>query len=123
MDPENTNPRAELEERLRFETLIADLSSKFVNLPAGEVDREIMDAERRICELLGLDISAIWQWSAGPPGCFTLTHYYSAQDGPQPSMPLSDTDFPWFRQLMIEGRIVPVSSLDNMPAEAALDRE
>ena len=48
MDPENANPRAELEERLRFETLIADLSSEFVNLPAGEVDREIMDAERLI---------------------------------------------------------------------------
>ena len=43
-----------------------------------------MEAERRICELLDLDIAAIWQWSAGSPGCFELTHYYSAQDGPQP---------------------------------------
>jgi formate hydrogenlyase transcriptional activator len=71
---ENFNPNAELEERLRFETLIADLSSKFVNVPAGEVDREIMDAEQRICECLDLDISAVWQWSAGSPGFFTLTH-------------------------------------------------
>ena len=53
-------------------TLIAEISSKFVNLPAGEVDREIMDAERRICGFLDLDISAIWQWSAGHSGCFTL---------------------------------------------------
>jgi len=104
-------------------TLIADISSKFVNLPPGDVDREIMAAERRICEFLDLDISAIWQWSAGPPGCFTLTHYFSAQDGPQPSMRLSDTDFPWFRQLMLEGRIVPIASLDDMPPEATLDRE
>jgi signal transduction histidine kinase len=112
--------------RLRGEaeaTLIADISSKFVNLAPGEVDREIMDAERRICGLLDLDIAAIWQWSAGQPGCFTLTHYFSTEDGPQPSMQLSDTDFPWFRQLMLEGRIVPISSLDDMPAEAALDRE
>jgi formate hydrogenlyase transcriptional activator len=123
MNPENINLYTELEERLRFETLIADLSSRFVNLPAGEVDREIMDAERCLCEVLDLDISAIWQWSAGPPGSFMLTHYYSSQDGPRPSMRLSDTDFPWFRQLMIEGRIVPVSSLEEMPAEAALDRE
>jgi hypothetical protein len=92
MSQENSSLYAELESRLRFETLIADLSSKFVNLPAGEVDREIMDAERRICELLDIDISAVWQWSAGPPGHFTLSHYYSAQDGPQPSMQLSDTD-------------------------------
>jgi len=123
MNAENVNPPAALEARLRFETLIADLSSRFVNLPAGEVDREIMEAERRLCELLDLDISAVWQWSAGPPGCFMLTHYYSAQDGPQPSMQLSDSEFPWFRQLMLEGRIVPIASLEEMPAEAALDRE
>lgn len=54
-------------------TLIAEISSKFVNLPAGEADREIMAAERRICEFLDLDISAIWQGSVGPPGCFTLS--------------------------------------------------
>ena len=48
MNAENTNPSAELEERLRFETLIADLSSKFVNLPPDQVDGEIMDAERLI---------------------------------------------------------------------------
>jgi formate hydrogenlyase transcriptional activator len=77
-----TNLRAELEERLRFETLIADLSSKFVNLPPSLVDREIMDAERLICEALGLDLSALWQWSDEGPGSFTLTHFYSAQEGP-----------------------------------------
>ena len=30
----------ELQERLRFETLIADLSLRFVNVPADRVDRE-----------------------------------------------------------------------------------
>ena len=104
-------------------TLIAEISSKFVNLPSGEVDSEIMDAERRICEFLDLDISAIWQWSDGFPGVFMLTHFYSAKDGPQPSTRLSQEDFPWFRQLMLDGRIVPISSLDDMPKEAAYDRE
>ena len=112
-----------MEEQLRFEMLLVEISGRFVNLPADQVDSQIMDAERRICQLLDLDISAIWQWSEGPPGIYELTHYYSAQDGPQPSMQLSDTDFPWFRQLMLDGRIVPISSLDDMPAEAALDRE
>jgi hypothetical protein len=45
MNPEAATLHAELEERLRFETLLADLSSKFINLPAGEVDREIEDAQ------------------------------------------------------------------------------
>ena len=43
----------ELEIRLRFETLIADLSLKFINLPANEVDLEIKDAQRRVCQCLG----------------------------------------------------------------------
>jgi hypothetical protein len=30
----------QLESRLEFETLISDLSSRFINLPAGDVDRE-----------------------------------------------------------------------------------
>ena len=115
--------RAKRRQREAEAALIADISSKFVNLPAAEVDREITDAERRICELLDLDISVVWQWSAGPPGCFTATHYYSAHDGPQSSVQLSDTDFPWFRQLMLENRIVPISSLNDFPAEAALDLE
>ena len=116
---ERRQSMVELEEQLRFEMVLAEISGRFVNLPAGRVDSEIMEAERRICELLDIDISAIRQWSSGPPGGFILTHYYSAQDGPQPSMRLSDTDFPWFRQLMLDGRIVPISSLDDMPAEAA----
>jgi len=39
MTPPHSTPRTELEERLRFERLIADLSSKFIDLPVGEVDR------------------------------------------------------------------------------------
>ena len=61
MNTEDTNLRAELEARLLFETLIADLSSRFVNLPAGEVDGEIMDAQRRLCDFLSLDFATLWQ--------------------------------------------------------------
>ena len=96
MCPETTNQRPELEERLRFETLIADLSSKLVNLPAGELDREIMDAEHRICEILGLDTLALWQMSDEAPDFFTVTHYYSVQEGPQPPGRVKVEDLPWF---------------------------
>lgn len=41
MTPSTAHSSAELEARLRFETLIADLSSRFVNLTTGEVDREV----------------------------------------------------------------------------------
>jgi formate hydrogenlyase transcriptional activator len=123
MRPAKSNPRLELEERLRFETLIADLSSKFINLPPDEVDREIMDAERLICEALGLDLAALWQWSDEAPGFFALTHYYSAQEGPQSPERMKQDQYPWAAQQLLAGRTITIPSLDHMPAEAARDRE
>ena len=95
-----------------------------MNLPPGEVDREIMDAQRRICESLGLDHAALWQWSDGAPGFFTLTHVYSAGDGPQLRTGMNSQEaFPWVQQQMLAGRIVALASLDDLPAEAARDRQ
>ena len=58
-------PRGTDAESRRFEAMLVEISSKFVNLPANEVDQEIEDAQRRICECLGLDLSSLWQWSVG----------------------------------------------------------
>jgi formate hydrogenlyase transcriptional activator len=68
--------RTELEERLRFETLLADLSAHFVNLPADRIDGEINDAQRRICELLDIDRSTLWQIAEQEPGKLLLTHLH-----------------------------------------------
>ena len=68
------------ESRLEFETLISDLSSRFINLPPDEVDREIEDTQRRVCEVLGIDLSALWEGSAAAGGPLTLTHFYSSQE-------------------------------------------
>ena len=57
-----------LEERLRFEALLAELSAHFVNLPSDQIGSEIEDAQRRICELLDLDRSTLWQVCEGEPG-------------------------------------------------------
>lgn len=103
--------------------LIADISSKFVNLPASDVDREIHDAQQRICELLDIDVSVLWQWDEDAPGLFTATHVHSLRDGPQPPAQTSANDFPWVRQEILAGRAIVLRSLDEMPDEASADRE
>ena len=119
-----TTSEEQLKERLKFETLLADISSRFVNVPAQDVDSEIMDAERRICELLDLDVAAFWQWSGEGQGFFALTHYYSAREGQQLTEQSNSLElFPWFQQQMRAGHIVAISSLEELPAEAANDRE
>ena len=56
---ERKQAAAALEERLKFETLLADLSARFVVLATDQVDRQIEDAQRWICELLGLERSHV----------------------------------------------------------------
>jgi len=114
---------SDLQERLRFEELLADLSSKFVNLPPAEVDQEIEDALRRVCELVGIDFSVLWQWSANDPGVIRPTHFCPAQNGLQPPEPLHQEQYPWSVQQMLAGRMFSISSLEELSTEAAVDRE
>ncbi len=44
-----------------FETLISELSSRFISVRAEEVDRAIEEVQRRICEILDVDLSALWE--------------------------------------------------------------
>ncbi len=117
-------PRAGgLERRLEFEELVSELSSRFINLPPGEVDREIEDALRRVCEFLAIDHALLWQWSAGAPPVATPTHSYLAQGVPQPPEPSTQEQYPWVASQMLAGRIAALPSLQALPAEAAVDRE
>ncbi len=121
---EDAHPSADrLENRLEFETLVSDLSSSFINLPPGEVDHEIEDAMRRVCELLDIDLAILWQWSNAHPGLILPTHFYPPPDARQPLEPMRQEQYPWARQELLAGRMVVVSSLENMPPEAAVDRE
>ncbi len=115
--------RTELEQRLSLETLLAETSTRFINVPVDRIDREIEDAQRHICESLGIDILAVWQLSNEDPVVLKATHYYSVQQGPRPPGLLKQEDFPWFVKQLQAGRIVAVSSLEEMPAEGAHDRE
>ena len=114
---------SDLQERLRFEELLADLSSKFVNLAPAQVDHEIEDALCRVCELVGIDSATLWQWSSENPDVITPTHFYPAPVGPEPAEPLHQEQYPWSVQQMLAGRMVVVSSMEEAPAEAAVDRE
>jgi PAS domain S-box-containing protein len=115
--------QSQLEERLRFESLIVDLSLKFINAPASEVDREIEDAQRRVCEGLGLDLSAVWQGSAETSHLLTLTHLYRPRGGPPtPERMDAQEYFPWSQQQLMAGKVVAVSSMEELPAEAARDQ-
>ena len=119
-----TGETTDLRERLRFESMLAELSSRFVNLEPAEVDREIGDAQRRVCEWLGIDLSALWQWSPDDPTDLMLSHLYRPHGGPPvPEVMKAQDHFPWSLREVRAKRIVCLSSIEAAPKEAAVDYE
>jgi PAS domain S-box-containing protein len=113
-----------LRNELRFETLLADLSASFVGLPADRIDGKIENAQRRICDCLGLDHSAVWQSSQIEPGTLLLTHLYrDANLPPPPSRMDGDTFFPWTQRKIKMRETVCLASIMDAPAEAATDKQ
>jgi formate hydrogenlyase transcriptional activator len=116
--------RTELEERLRFETFLAETSARFVNLPADQIDSEIEGTQRRMCEFLGLDRSALWQVPEREPGALLMTHVYQPQGGPPiPKRPYARYLFPWTAQKVLAGETVTITKMSDLPPEASRDRE
>ena len=114
--------RVELEDRLRFERLIADLSAEFVNLDTDLIDGAIQDAQRRIVEALDLDLSALFQFSDGD-ALLLFTHYWSRPGFPPPPPQLSPIGlFPWAVNKILTGEMVCFSSVNELPPDVP-DRE
>jgi len=123
MNPADRDPPEGPEQDARFEELLVGLSTRFINLEPGAVDHEIEDALRRVCQLVGLDLAILWQWAREEQAIIAPTHAYYAHGNLPPAEPLQQEQFPWYRQQMLAGRMVAVASLDELPAEAAIDRE
>ena len=107
----------------RFESLVTDISAHFVNLPIDQIDTEIENAQRRICECLDVDLSALWQWSTRAPHFLTVTHMHSPAEGPQRPEGIDSREaFPWVLERVLRGEVM-VYSTESMPPEAARDQE
>ena len=59
---------------LRLQSLLAEISSRFVTRLPGRMDETIEETQRLICEALGVDRSTLWQCTADGSG-MALTHY------------------------------------------------
>jgi formate hydrogenlyase transcriptional activator len=114
----------ELREQLKFETLLAEVSASFVNLPADQVDGAMEETQRRICECLGLDHSALWQTCPSEPGVFHLTHIHRDTSLSSPPTRMDgNAYFPWCKQKLMDKEIVCVPRPAEAPPEAAVDKQ
>jgi formate hydrogenlyase transcriptional activator len=125
MSSSATCPQHELEERLKFERLLSNLSARFVNLAPDQIDPEIQNALRQILEFFQVDRCGLVRVPVEGT-LFQITHVAYASD--IPSVPentdLPVTMFPWVNEkLTRRHEFVSFRSRDELPLEAAIDRQ
>src|SRR5262249_46383607 len=106
---------ADLTERLRFESLVIDLTAGFINLEPERVDQAIEDCPRRIVEALGLDRSTLAQRSGDD---LVVTHSWATPGCDRFPKVWARRDLPWLFGTLMRGESVAFSRLDELPAAA-----
>jgi len=113
-----------LKRQVRFETLLADISARFVNLPSDRIESEIEYAQRLICEFLEIDRSTLWQVCEGEPDTLLLSNLHQPPEILIPPERMNARDFfPWILQKVLGGETVVISKITDLPQEASRDRE
>jgi signal transduction histidine kinase/integral membrane sensor domain MASE1 len=108
-------------EQLRFEQLLARLSSSFVHLP-GEALQEASETwAGRLGESLRLDEVALHRLSRNPLD-FVVVSAWTAPGLP-PRPPCTSRDVPWIAEQLRNERVVAIERPEEMPAKAARDVE
>jgi PAS domain S-box-containing protein len=119
-----TRLHAESEAQVGFETLLAEISTFFINLPVDRIDSEIEVAQQRVCQKLDLDRSTLFQIPDGERGSLLLTHVHQPPESQPPPKQMNAKDFwPWTTQKCLDGETIVISKLTDLPPDADRDRE
>ncbi|QDV47943.1 Formate hydrogenlyase transcriptional activator [Stieleria neptunia] len=113
----------EIQERLHFEQLLADLSAGFVNLPCDQIDSRIDTSLRSLVEFLGNDRSTFVEFGDDEDHV-VISHSYAVPDcQPFPIGPFAVSHLPWFINEFRSGKNVFLRSIpQDLPAAAAKER-
>jgi hypothetical protein len=114
--------RRALAERLRFETLLSDLSAMFAAGPVSEVDRQIETGLRRLVEDLDADRAMVGELSASSDQV-QVTHAWTREGVTPLREVIRGNTTPWIVSRVREGHVVRLGPDGDMPAEAIVDRQ
>lgn len=113
-----------LQGQVKFEQLLADIAARFVNLPIEQIDNEIEDSQRRICQFLDIDRSTIWLASQNDSSTATLKYIYQLSKSPKVIKKLDGISlYPWSIKKLMSRETLVIHKVKDLPIEAARDRE
>ncbi len=112
----------QIEDRLRFETLLSELSAKFINLPANKIDDEIRSAMKQIMDHFNVDRINFGELSKDKKHWQTTHSVARPGIEPFPSIILEDL-LPWYCKELRRGAVITMERLSDIPDEACAERE
>jgi len=113
---------ADVLELLGFETLLSKIAANLIKVRPNNLKDEIINAQSQICEFLHFDLSSIYEPINESSNEFKLKYvYHNSEKLVIPGILIASEYFPWCEKELLEGKILVVNSLNDLPAEAAED--
>ena len=107
---------------LRFELLLADVSSRLIALHGQELDEAVRGALGELCCLLGADRATLFEFSEDGQR-FAVVHWW-AQEGLPGTGDLEAAQVPWYAGQLRAGKPVVAQRIpEDLPAAARQERE
>lgn len=111
--------RFSLEERLRFETLLSELSAGLIHVAAGDLDAALERALQQVVAFLGAERGSVDEYAGD---ALTVRISWALPGFEEPPQILGAGQFPWTTEKLRRGEVVRFSRVDELPEEAAIDR-
>jgi signal transduction histidine kinase len=109
-----------LEERLRFETLLSELTAGLIHVGLDGIDAALQRGLRQVVAALGVDRGQLVEYPKGR----RESRVSSTLAGVEAPLPVMEADqFPWTAETLKRGEIVRFSRIDELPPAASVDRE
>jgi PAS domain S-box-containing protein len=108
--------------RVKFETFLFDLSRTFIGLSEEKVDVNMERGLAHVAEFLEMDRVTLLEMSRNREE-MTVAYSWSAEAVARPVPAITIRHQPWWMGQTLRGEASLVSRVDDLPAEAALEKE
>jgi transcriptional regulator with GAF, ATPase, and Fis domain len=97
------NASLQIQEDMEFEELLSAISSRFINLPASEVDQIVVETLKDLIDFLNVDRASIYLYDAKRK-VYGISHQKSRKGTRKNPTELTEQDTPWLAQKVKGGR-------------------
>jgi PAS domain S-box-containing protein len=111
-----------LQQRIEFETFLFDLSSTFIGLPDEKVDVHMVQGFARVGEFLKMDRITLIELAPDRDEMI-VAYSWSSPGVPAPAPRIDRQSQPWFIDQVRRGAVSLARELDDLPDEAAVEKE